>query len=281
MGRKISFNRLASLRNEIFELGGFFCYPETGGSCLVQDPTSFHSNREMLDFLWNVRILTYEACNLHGENSGWWNYLQNLYSEWEFVRNSLALRYMPLVRSVARKYSHPNQGFEDLVQEGATGMLRALDSFEVDYGVPFEAYARPWIKKYLGKCVECHSQVVRLPETLAKKRREARRQTESANQIAFTFSNDSVEGALPDDALADMGPNPEECFSHWELTRFLNQCVGALDETSQKVLRLRYGTVGGRSLETVGKECGFSREKTRKMEKKALKELADKLKRSM
>ena len=277
MGRNISFNRLASLRNEILDLGVVFC----GGS-FSQSPCEgsdgvhvFRSNREMLDCLWNVRILTYEACNLHGVSSGWWGYLQNLYSEWEFVRNSLALRYMPLVKSVARKYSHPNQGFEDLVQEGATGMLRALDSFDVEYGVPFEAYARPWIKKYLGACVECHSQVVRLPETLAKKRRKARRNQEgSPSEISFSFSNES-EISVMDDVIADIGPNPEERFSHREIVRFLNQRMQGLDSAARDILNLRYFSENRPSMEEVARKCGFSREKARKIEKKALEKLKE------
>lgn len=293
MGRNISFNRLASLRNEILDLGVVFC----GGS-FSQSPCEgsdgvhvFRSNREMLDCLWNVRILTYEACNLHGVSSGWWGYLQNLYSEWEFVRNSLALRYMPLVKSVARKYSHPNQGFEDLVQEGATGMLRALDSFDVEYGVPFEAYARPWIKKYLGQCVECHSEVVRLPETLAKKRRRKRRENpceaqenncewgfSGGNLVSLSFSNAIAgETSANDFEVNDDKSNLEKRFSHRETVRFLNQCVESLDSMCRKVLQLRYFAEKRLSLDEIAQKCGFSREKIRKIEKQALDYMKKKL----
>lgn len=291
MGRNVSFNRLVSLRNEIFDLGAAFCYAgKTDGNA----KPSFQTNREMLDFLWNVRCLTYEACAEHGFCQGWWSYLQNVYSEWESVRNAIANRYMFLVKSVARKYGHRNQDFADLFQEGAKGLLRALDSFEVDYGVPFETYARPWIKKYLSQCVECHSEVIRLPETLAKKRRKSRhdfsaeesfREGECRCEIVYgskeasmSFSNvSSNENLICNLEVADQQTNPEQSFWRQKTVRFLNQCVESLDPDAQKVLNLRYLSEDEPSLEETGEKCGFSREKTRKIEKKALDKLRKKL----
>lgn len=284
MERNISFNRLASLRHEILDLGAVFC----GGSFAQSscgDPDSlrtFRSNREMLACLWNVRILTYEACNLHGISSGWWGYLQNIYSEWEMVRNALASRFMFLVKSVARKYGHPNQDFGDLVQEGAKGLLRALDSFDVEYGVPFEAYARLWIRKYLGKCVECDSEIVRIPESAVKRCRKKRRAAKEndAGVVTLSYVNE-VAGNLEfvsDYQIVDNRMNTEQRFCHQETLRFLNRCVQTLDSTSQKVLRLHYCPENKPSLESVGKKCGYSREKTRKIEKRALKMLKNRMK---
>lgn len=242
MGRNISFNRLASLRNEILDLGAVFCGSTLPDSSCHQP--SFQSNRQMLDFLWNVRSLTYEACVRHGLSRGWWTHLQKIYGEWEFVRNALAIRYMPLVKSMAKKYSHPTQESSDLIQEGAKGMLRAMDSFLPEYGVPFEAYARPWIQKYLSLCI--------------------------SKNCTPTF--------VLDLDIPDKAENPEQRFTHQETITFLNQCVQTLDVNAQKVLRLHYGPEKRPSLEEIGAKCGFSREKTRKIEQKAIKNLAKRMK---
>lgn len=273
MGRSVSFERLVSLRSEIFNLGAVFCRLDNvdDGSQL-----SFRTNRQMLDFLWNVRSLTYEACAEHGLSHGWWNQLQKTYSEWESVRNVIAARYMPLVKSVARKYGHHNQDSSDLIQEGAKGMLRALDSYEVDRGVPFDAYARPWIQKYLSQCVECHSEVVRIPDSLAKRRRTLHDLESSTLTLSNTASRNP--NFVCDLEIPDNRENPEQHFAHRETIRFLNQCVNNLDEDSRKVLQLHYGQEKRPSLEQIGEKCGFSREKTRKIEKKALKSLAERIK---
>lgn len=275
MGKNISFNRLIRLRNEILELGGFFCRPPVGHPFQNGKPI-FRTNREMLDFLWNLRVQTFEACAANGSHPGWWAHLQKTYSEWESVRNALAAQYMPLVHSVARKYGHPNQDFSDLIQEGAKGMLRALDSFEVEYNVPFEVYARPWIRKYLGKCVECDSEIIRVPESSAKRRRAQHRV--GVESATFSFSNSCNPVFVSDQEVADKRENHEQRFSRQETVRFLNQCVSNLDVNAQKVLRLHYASRKTPSLEYVGEKCGFSREKTRKIQQKALKTLAKKLK---
>ncbi|RMG27232.1 MAG: RNA polymerase sigma factor RpoD/SigA [Armatimonadetes bacterium] len=95
----------------------------------------------------------------------------------EEARKELVECNMRLVVSVAKNYKTPNLSLEDLVQEGAIGLLKAVDKFEPSYGYRFSTYAMHWIRQAIGRAIDSKSKVIRLPahirETLRKIERGA------------------------------------------------------------------------------------------------------------
>lgn len=256
---KSSFQRMQSLRDEILEIGMYMVDLKR----LPYKPTS----RQFLDFLWNTRSMAYAQDGYSGIHE----YLQSLYYEWECVRNSLAENLEPLVKKIARRYSHRNLDFNDLVQEGFKGALRALDCFDVDFGVPFEAFAVPWIRKYLSQLVNYNSEVVRLPESQVKIHRQRRDASSISSYVDFFEDPNHI---------MDESQNMEQQFVMSNTMEYVKYCVDALNYKQRNIIRTRYfgKTDKVLPLETVGKLCGCSRECSRQIEKGALQALEKKLK---
>lgn len=245
MGQGKSFARLQTLREEIIDIG---IYLETVGKKPRLD-----SNRRFLDFLWNTKNNAYNGAYLQNkENLALVHYLQEICNEAICLRNELSQQYVYLIYRLVRHYGHRNQEYLDLVQEGAKGLLRAVDTFDVSYGVPFEAYATTWIRKYLSSLVVYNSEVIRIPESHEK-------------MAPMDFMSDT-------DALTDGSENQEQCFIKTNTENFLNQCVESLKEGQRNIIRTRYFSDDGKiqSLEKVGEQCGLSRERTRQLELEAL-----------
>lgn len=266
MGQGKSFAHLQSLREEIIELGIFL---EAGDK-----KPNLNSNRCLLDFLWNTKNNAYSDRFLQNkENRGMVRYLRKICDEALRLRNSLSQLYMPLVYRQVHHYSHKNQDYLDLVQEGVKGLLRAIDTFDVTFGVPFEAYAVTWIRKYLSNIVTCNSEVVRIPESQMRIHRQKRDSSSISSYVDFLEDIGTVE----DESL-----NTEQQFVMSNTMEYLKECVDLLNCKQRNVIRTRYYS-GARktvSLETAGKLCGYSRERTRQIEQEALNILEKKMEKS-
>jgi RNA polymerase primary sigma factor len=81
----------------------------------------------------------------------------------EEARKELVECNMRLVVSVAKQYKSPHLGLEDLVQEGAIGLMKAVDRYEPSYGYRFSTYAMHWIRQAIGRALEYKSKIIRLP----------------------------------------------------------------------------------------------------------------------
>lgn len=262
MGQGKSFARLQTLREEIIDLG---IYLETGGKKPRLD-----SNRRFLDFLWNIKNNAYSGFYLQKkENRALVHYLQEICNEAIHLRNSLSQQYIYIVHRLVRRYGHRNQDYLDLVQEAFTGLLRAVDTFDVTFGVPFEAYATTWIRKYLNRLVVYNSEVVRIPESQGK---NPRTQKNSLATNVVEFSDDMGD-------VADLSENPELHFIKTNTAGYLNECVDSLKDGQRNIIRTRYFSDNQKipSLEKVGEQCGISRERTRQLELEALLTLEKKL----
>lgn len=258
-----SFARLQSLREEIIEIGLIL---EAG----VTKPR-LDSNRRFLDFLWNTKNNAYNGAYLNKpDNGGLVRYLQQICDEAISLRNKLSQQYMPLVHRLVRRYGHRNQDYLDLVQEASTGLLRAVDTFDVTFGVPFEAYAITWIRKYLSQLVVYNSEVIRIPESRVKIRRIQKNATSIISMVDLSESMDDV---------VDDSRNQEQQFVKTNTACYLNECIDTLKEGQRNIIRTRYFSADGKiqSLEKVGEQCGFSRERTRQIEQDALTVLAKKM----
>lgn len=264
MSTQASFQELHRLRQEIIELGMYL-----GDQAHI----NWKSNVEMLNFWWNTRMMAFNTPIAYGENQSIYRVLQDLYSDWECIRNQLAVQYMPIVNQVARHYSSNNVDPSDIMQEGYRGLLRAIDSYDLDFGVPFEAYARYWLRKYLSDSVTCDANVVRIPDSAIKQRKKQTKEdaTAKVEQPTFHWEIEDLEDTSEITA--------EERYKRERTRTFLNECVTTLDAKQRKIIQLRYlsGKIPTVALEDVGREIGCSREAARQLENKTLNTLRKKL----
>ncbi len=222
------------------------------------------------------------------------------------ARQEVVSRSLPAVAALGRRYAGADAELADLVQEGIVGLLRALERFDPGRGVPFEAYARWWIRQAMQQAVAEQSRALRLPthvlwdlhdvkrargELLQEGARAdaadlARRLDWSTERLARTLlverpaaSLDAPrgggDGGLLDPAgelLAD--PLSAEAFEE-VIERVSVPAVRALlstlTERERQVLRWRFGMDGDElSLRQIGRRLGMSAERVRQIEGRAL-----------
>ncbi len=217
-----------------------------------------------------------------------------------------------LVILIARKYFHPGISFEDLVQEGNLGLMRAVDKFDYHRGYRFSTYANWWIKQAIARAIYAHGHVIRLPFHLIQKAAKARRSSsqkkietgaspgteELAREVGISpekledvlhamktrlISIDTpvLEGkAQLSDFIADpLSVSPEEAVLHEDMTTELKVLLEVLDPREKNVLVKRFG-IGGeeeRSLRDLSREFGVTAERIRQIEKKAMEKIRRRL----
>ncbi len=230
------------------------------------------------------------------------------YEAYESAKKQLSAGNLRLVVSIAKKYRHRGLSFLDLIQEGNTGLMKAVEKYEYRRGYKFSTYATWWIRQAITRAIADQARTIRIPvhmiETMSRLRKIARQMVQELHReptveelameanlsIAETRrilkiskhptsldrpigdSDDSYFGDFIEDKSAQ---SPVSVASYEMLKDKIEQVLQTLTFREREIIKLRYGLGDGYTytLEEVGRRFKVTRERVRQIEAKALRKL--------
>jgi RNA polymerase primary sigma factor len=234
--------------------------------------------------------------------------IQLVFNEYEDAKRKLSGGNLRLVVSIAKKYRNRGLSFLDIIQEGNTGLMRAVDKYEYRRGYKFSTYATWWIRQAITRAIADHARTIRIPvhmiETMSKLRniskrllqdlgreptieeisREAKMPVGECRRVLKISrhpisldrpvgeSEDSYFGDFIEDEAAE---NPVETATSEMLRERIDQVLKTLTYREREIIKLRYGIGDGYTytLEEVGRIFKVTRERVRQVEAKAIRKL--------
>jgi len=223
-------------------------------------------------------------------------------------KNTFIQHNLKLVVAIAKDYRNMGIAFQDLIQEGNIGLIRAVEKFDYRRGYKFSTYALWWIRQALIRAIQNHSRTIRIPshmydtllryyrtnnaletklgreptmEEVAKKMNIPIEQAERLRKMTRdpVSLEDEVRGTdskTLKDVVKDPGTvSPQEELDHHRLQRAAEDSLGLLNDRERNILRWRFGMKGqnDHTLEEIGAKLGLSRERVRQLEARALAKL--------
>jgi len=300
----LRIQRLTPLLKQLWAIGGRL--DDVRGQ--LDDPASAATSRESLQMEHRRLLLsTRESRRTLARRLARLDDLQQRYDK---AKRDLAAGNLRLVVSIAKRYRHRGLSFLDLIQEGNSGLMRAVDKFEHARGFKFSTYATWWIRQAITRAIADQSRTIRVPvhmvDTMTKLRNASRLFVQQHGrepnieeiaevtglsveeaQCIWRMSRqpisldqplgESEDGAVGDFVSEQRDEDPLHAVNQQSLKSLIGRALDGLSYREREIIRLRFGLADGYSytLEEVGALFDVTRERVRQIEAKAVEKLRE------
>jgi len=273
--------------------------------CLIENSSTRDKRANLRRELRDLMVLTQETPRSLRRRR---EIMRRQYQDYEQVKRQLSGGNLRLVVSIAKKYRNRGLSFLDLIQEGNTGLMRAVDKYEYRRGYKFSTYATWWIRQAITRAIADQARTIRIPvhmiDVLSKLRNTSRGLLQELGRDPTTEETAAAAGLSLDETrrVLSMGrhpvsldrpvgesedscfgefvednglPSPDRAAGNGQLREKIEALLKTLTYREREIIRLRYGLGDGYTytLEEVGRIFRVTRERVRQIEAKAVRKL--------